>query len=212
MKLSDHDFHTGLPVAVDTERMVLGSMLLYPTEQAPIAIDLLTVEDFTTSDHQKAFRRLSAMVAEGQKIDFVTFGEALMHLDGFPKDMLVEFLRGTTRGLPKILNLDAYCEILRSRYSLRSAILALNAGLVALTAQGADRQTILEIQSVVAALGDNDEKASGFELIGDIIQNEENGGLPGFLQTAQEAMGIPWPLPRCTRPRWGTAWRSSRPK
>jgi replicative DNA helicase len=194
----ESQFNNGLPVAVDTERMVLGSMLLYPTEQAPIAIDLLTVEDFTTSDHQKAFRRLSAMVAEGQKIDFVTFGEALMHLDGFPKDMLVEFLRGTTRGLPKIISLDAYCDILRSRTQLRSAILALNAGIVALTAQGADRQTVLDVQSAVAAVGDTDERASGFEMIGDIIQNQGGGGLLAFLQTPQDEMGIPWPLPTLT--------------
>ena len=196
-------FNNGLPVAVDTERMVLGSMLLYPTEQAPIAIDLLTVEDFTISDHQKAFRRLSAMVAEGQKIDFVTFGEALMHLDGFPKETLVEFLRGTTRGLPKIINLDAYCDILRSRTQLRNAILALNAGIVALTAHGADRQTVLDVQSAVAAVGDNDERASGFEMIGDIIQNQAGGGMLAFLQTPQEEMGIPWPLPTLTNATGG---------
>jgi replicative DNA helicase len=200
----EQQFHNGLPAAVDTERLVLGSMLLYPLEQAPIAIDLLTDADFSISDHQKAFRRLSTMATEGQKIDMVTLGNALMHQDGFPQDMLVEFIRGTTRGLPKIINLDAYCEILRDRSALRTAILTLNAGILALTARGANRHTISEIQGAVANLGaDADDRASGFEMIGDIIENVNGGGMLKFLETPLEEMGIPWPLSSLTNATGG---------
>jgi len=185
----------GLPVAVDTERLVIGSMLQYPTEAAPVAIDLLTVDDFSTSDHQKAFSRLSAMVAAGEHVDAVTFGTALMHYDGFPQSMVASFIMDTTRGLPKIFNLDSYCAILRERSSLRRAILVLSAAVGQLSGHGATRHTIQEVQSAVAALdGDEADRGSGFEAIREIIENVGGGGPGKFLSPAPEEMGIPWPL------------------
>lgn len=200
----EQQFNNGLPVAPDIERMVLGSMLCYPVEQAPVAIDLLTAGDFTVSDHQKAFRRLSAMVTGGEKIDIPTFGSALMHLDGFPRESLIDFISSTTRGLPKIIHLDAYCRILRDRSSLRAAILALHSGILALTAPGATRETISEIQAAVANLDvESDTRNSGFEMLGDIIDNADGGGPAKFLSTPPEEAGIPWPLPSLTNATGG---------
>lgn len=188
-----------LPVSLETERLVIGSMLLYPTESAPIAIDLLTADDFTAPDHQKAFRRISAMVAAGDHIDFLTFGTAFMHHDRFPQNSMASFLLETTRGLPKIFNLDSYCAILRERSSLRTAILTLSAGVGRLSGHGATLQTISEIQASVAALGDDGvDRSSGLQQIADIIENVDGGGASRFLSALPEEMGIPWPLASIT--------------
>jgi hypothetical protein len=94
----------------------------------------------------------------------------IMHHDGYPSASMASFLLETTRGLPKIFNLDSYCAILRERAALRRAILALSAGLGRLSGHGATLQTISEVQSLVAALGDEGaDRTSGLQTIREII-------------------------------------------
>ena len=199
MKLIEDSLRKGLPADLETESKVLGSMILYPADAIPVAIDLLQPEDFTSSDNQKVFKRLASMVSEGKPIDSITVGSALMQQDGLPSQVVLSVLTEYTAGLPKILNLDTYCHILRERSRLRMAILTLAAGVGRLSATGATLQTIQEVQASVSGLdADTGNRNSGFELLSEIVENRDGGGPGAYLSSPAEEEGIPWPLPSLT--------------
>lgn len=204
MNLIDVALRNGLPAAVETEKLVLGSMILHPQEAAATAIDLLTDADFSVADHRKVFARISDMLINGAAIDTVTLYNALTQRDGFEPKTTLGFLVGLSDGLPKIYNLDAYCGVLREKQRIRMAILALAAGLGELSAPEATLTTIQSVQASISALeAENGERNSGFELLSEIVENRDGGGPGAYLASRAEEEGIPWPLPALTQATGG---------
>lgn len=188
----------GLPADLATERLVLGAMILYPSDSCPVAMDLLTEDDFTLSLHQKIFRSVAEMFAEGKPIGTLTVGKALLKSEGEQSGALTLVL-GLTDGVPQILNLDSYCEILREQARIRSAAICFTAGAVALMSGSGTLDTIRDFQARVVALdAEVAKRESGFKPISDVIENRDAGGFDRFIKPTAAEMGIEWPLKSLT--------------
>ena len=67
----------GLPVNVDAERFVLGSILLDDNLYIQAA-GLLAPEDFSLEKHRRIFRRMGELQERGERVDRVTVANELM--------------------------------------------------------------------------------------------------------------------------------------
>src|SRR3954467_11517505 len=102
----------GLPVNIDAERLVLGSILLKDSAYVQVA-GALEVDDFSLEKHKRIFKRMTLLYEQGEKIDRITLANELMKsgeleaCDGF------SYLVSLDDGLPEIPNLDSYTKIVK---------------------------------------------------------------------------------------------------
>ena len=61
----------GLPVNLDAERFVLGSILLDDTHYSDVA-GVLTCDDFSLEKHRRIFKRMGEVYGRGERIDRLT--------------------------------------------------------------------------------------------------------------------------------------------
>ena len=121
MASSDIALEKGLPVNLDAERFVLGSILLDDTLFVQVA-GTLRPEDFALEKHRRIFLRMSELQDRGEKIDRITvFNELLKHNEAEAVDGL-SYLISLDDGLPRISNIDAYVRIVRDKALLRRLI------------------------------------------------------------------------------------------
>lgn len=110
----------GLPCSPETERFVLGSVLLGGND----VFEAITLDpaDFSLEKHRRIFARMKDIADRGVKIDRVTLANELMtagqieSVDGF------SYLVSLDQDLPVIANLDAYCNIVAEKSRLRQII------------------------------------------------------------------------------------------
>ena len=77
MAVADLTFEKGLPASVDTERLVLGSILLNDAVYLQVA-GSLSPEDFSLEKHRRIYGRMKDLYGRGERIDRVTLAEELM--------------------------------------------------------------------------------------------------------------------------------------
>jgi replicative DNA helicase len=121
MATSDIALEKGLPVNLDAERFVLGSILLDDSLFVQVA-GTLQPEDFSLEKHRRIFLRMAALQDRGERIDRVTvYNELLKHNEAETCDGL-SYLISLDDGLPRISNIDAYVRIVRDKAMLRRII------------------------------------------------------------------------------------------
>ncbi|HWR35363.1 MAG TPA: DnaB-like helicase N-terminal domain-containing protein [Clostridia bacterium] len=112
-----------LPCSVETEKLVLGSILLdgltYPTVAAGVAAD-----DFSIEAHRRIFRRITDLYTRGEAVDRLTLYEELKRHHEVESCGGLGYLVSLDDGLPKILNLESYVRILAEKAALRRVIFA----------------------------------------------------------------------------------------
>ena len=111
----------GLPTAIDSEKLVLGSILLDETHFAGAAIKLKP-EDFALSSHNKIFGRMQELHAAGTHIDSVTVADRLMAFGELEAAGGLSYLVSLDDGLPQIPHIDSYVAIIREKSALRRII------------------------------------------------------------------------------------------
>ena len=123
MAVSDIILDKGLPVNLDAERFVLGSILLDDSLFVQVAGDLQP-DDFALEKHRILFNRMAELHERGERIDRVTvYNELLKHNQAEACDGLT-YLISLDDGLPRVSNVDAYVRIVRDKSILRRIIFA----------------------------------------------------------------------------------------
>jgi replicative DNA helicase len=113
----------GLPDSLDSERFVLGSILLDDAIW-PDAAGALKVEDFSLETHRRLFGRMAELQERGEKIDRVTlYNELCRHNEGEACGGLT-YLVSLDNGLPHLPNVDSYIRIVKEKSLLRQIIIA----------------------------------------------------------------------------------------
>jgi replicative DNA helicase len=123
MPASDVILDKGLPVNLDAERFVLGSILLDDSLFVQVA-GTIQPDDFALEKHRVLFNRMGELHERGERIDRVTvYNELLKHNESEACDGL-SYLISLDDGLPRISNVDAYVRIVREKSILRRIIFA----------------------------------------------------------------------------------------
>ncbi|HYV61490.1 MAG TPA: replicative DNA helicase, partial [Bryobacteraceae bacterium] len=121
MAIADLTFEKGLPASLDTERLVLGSILLNDAVYLQVA-GVLSPEDFSLEKHRRIYGRMRDLYDRGGRIDRVTLAEELMKQGQLESVDGLAYLVSLDDGLPEITNLDSYVRIVRDKALLRKLI------------------------------------------------------------------------------------------
>jgi replicative DNA helicase len=100
----------GLPSNLEAERYVLGSILLNDSLYIQAAGDLQS-DDFSIEKHRRIFTRMGELHERGERVDRVTVANELMRYKELESCGGLSYLVSLADGLPHILNLDAYIQI-----------------------------------------------------------------------------------------------------
>ena len=110
-----------MPVSIDAEQAVLGSILIKPDSLDNIG-GMLTVEDFYLQDHKHIYATLLSMYADSKTIDTVTLVNSLSELIGKEKESIVQYIKLIADSVPAVSNVKDYARIVKDKSILRHLI------------------------------------------------------------------------------------------
>jgi len=123
MSSADVALEKGLPVNLDAERYVLGSILIDETAYVQVA-GILESEDFSLEKHRRIFLRMNELHERGERIDRVTLANELIRHNQLESVDGISYLVSLDDGLPAIANLESYVRIVKEKSLLRRIIFA----------------------------------------------------------------------------------------
>ena len=188
MATSDIALEKGLPVNLDAERFVLGSILLDDSLFVQVA-GTLQPEDFSLEKHRRIFLRMAELQDRGERIDRVTvYNELLKHNESETCDGL-SYLISLDDGLPRISNIDAYVRIVRDKAMLRRIIFTSQKLIdrCMLAEEDAD-EVLAGAEESLLKLGDDRVRAS-LASPAQIIEEYE-GGINALLDPSKRLKGV----------------------
>lgn len=154
------ELERGLPAAVDTEKFILGSILLRGVECFVEVSGVLDSSDFAIEKHRRIYGAMNRLHEKLEPIDHVTISHELIRTDELESVDGLSYVVSLTDGLPLISNLDAYVRIVREKANRR-------------------RIAILCQQCMNRALSDDEDSG---DIIGSLVSSaqsiETEGGEP----------------------------------
>jgi replicative DNA helicase len=178
----------GLPVNVDAERFVLGSILLDDSLFIQAA-GTLEADDFSLEKHRRIFRRMGDLQERNEKIDRITVANELMKFSELEACDGLSYLVSLDDGLPQIPNLDSYIRIVKDKAVLRRIIFAsqnmMNRCLMGEEEPG---EILAGAEETLLKLGEARVK-TGLVTPHQILQDYE-GGINAFLDPSKRIKGI----------------------
>src|ERR1700730_7861 len=117
----DIALESGLPANLDSERFVLGAVLMDDALYIQVA-GTLEAEDFSLEKHRRIFLRMGELYARAELIDRVTVANELLKQNQLESVDGVSYLVSLDEGLPTIANLDSYVGIVKDKAVLRRII------------------------------------------------------------------------------------------
>ena len=178
----------GLPVNVDAERFVLGSILLDDNLYIQAA-GALEPDDFSLEKHRRIFRRMGDLNERGEHIDRITVANELMKCGELESCDGLSYLVSLDDGLPQIPNLDSYVRLVKDRAVLRRIIFASQHMINrAMMGEESPDDILAGAEETLLKLGDEQVKA-GLVSPAQILENYE-GGINAFLDPSKRVKGI----------------------
>jgi len=110
-----------LPSNIDAERSLLGSILVN-NENYYRVVEFLRPEDFYLDSHRVIFRNMSALMENSRAIDLITLQDELLRGASLESAGGIGYLSALLEGIPHLLNIDHYIEIIRDKALLRQMI------------------------------------------------------------------------------------------
>ncbi len=188
MATSDIALEKGLPSSIDSERFVLGSILLDGEAYVQVAGGLET-SDFSLESHRRIFARMGDLHEQGEKIDRVTVANELMRRNQLESCGGLGYLVSLDDGLPQLPNVDSYVRIIRDKSLLRRMIIASQHLMdKCLLGEESPEDILAGAEETLLKLGDAQVKA-GLARPRQIIE-EYQGGLNAFLDPSKRIKGI----------------------
>jgi replicative DNA helicase len=110
-----------LPSNVDAERSLLGSVLVNNENYYRI-VESLRPEDFYLDAHRIVFRTMTALMEASRAIDLITLQDHLLKNSSLENAGGIGYLSGLLDGIPHLVNIEHYIEIVRDKALMRQII------------------------------------------------------------------------------------------
>ncbi len=158
-----------LPVSIESEQAVLGSILIRPDSFEEIA-GLLDSEDFSLDEHKKIYATMRSMFLASRNIDTVTLVNTLVQDGVYSESGGVEYIKTLSFSVPTAANVRDYARAVKDKAMLRRLILACDS--IEETAYGEQGTAEQIIDSAEQTIFEIAEKRSSKELrhIRDVAQ------------------------------------------
>lgn len=112
-----------LPHSIEAEQSVIGSMLM-DKDAVVSAVDIVTKDDFYSSQYGTMFECMVELFNEGRPIDLVTVQDRLKEKDVPPEVASLEAVKDIISIVPTSTNIKTYATIVRDKAILRRLIRA----------------------------------------------------------------------------------------
>src|SRR5919206_2582037 len=160
----DSALERSLPSSPDTERALLGSILLDNTLIAQ-AIEMLRPTDFYVPSHRRIFTAMIALFERGSEINPVLIADELRRDNSLDSSGGVLFLTNLTYGLPHVTSIAQYAKVVRGKSLLRQLVKVANKITAEALEEEDEPQNILDhAEHAIFALAD-ERIRQGFEHI-----------------------------------------------
>jgi replicative DNA helicase len=110
-----------LPHNVEAEKSILGSILVN-NENYYRVVEMLRPEDFYFDAHRVVFRHMVQLMENARAIDLITIQESLVRASALESAGGIDYLAGLLDGVPHLVNLEHYIEIIREKSLFRAMI------------------------------------------------------------------------------------------
>jgi replicative DNA helicase len=188
MATADLALEKGLPASLDTERFVLGSILLNGGLYLQVA-GTLAPDDFSLEKHRRIFARMKELYERGERIDRVTVANELMKQGQLESVDGLAYLVSLDDGLPEFANVDSYVRIVKDKATLRKLIFSAQAVINrCLIGDEEPDQILASAEESLLKLG---EARTGDQLDSPAgIVEKFPGGANAFLDPSQRVKGL----------------------
>jgi replicative DNA helicase len=117
----DTSFMKQMPVSVEAEQALLGSIIVSPDAFDKIG-GLITTEDFYVEEHKHIYSALIKMYAQNKTIDVVTLVNALVELGDRDEAGGIQYITLLAESVPSAANVKDYAKIVKDKSTLRKLI------------------------------------------------------------------------------------------
>src|SRR5438094_972057 len=114
-----------LPHNIDAEKSVLGAILVN-NENYYRVLENLRPEDFYLDAHRVIFRQMVELIERSRAIDLITIQEELVRAAQLESVGGITYLASLLDGIPHLINIEHYIEIIREKSLLRQMVNATN--------------------------------------------------------------------------------------
>ncbi len=108
-----------LPFSAEAEQSVLGAILLEPACLATVAEQLPRADYFYQVNNRLIYGTMLEMFTAGKPVDLVTLLGRLQEEPSFEETSGKVYLMQLAQTVPRISNIEAYCDIVRDKYDVR---------------------------------------------------------------------------------------------
>ncbi len=159
-----------MPVAIEAERALLGSIIIKP-ESFDLIGGMITTEDFYVPEHQHIFSALMSMYTQSKIIDTVTLVNALVEQGDRDEAGGVQYISLIASSVPSTANVKDYARIVKDKSVLRHLINACDEINSTAYEEASPVRTIIDnAEQKIFNISHNNE-TKDFRHIKDILQN-----------------------------------------
>jgi replicative DNA helicase len=181
----DPFFEKGLPASVESERSILGAILLdnYVCNQA---IEMLRRDEFFLDSHRRIYEKMVALSERNQPIDFITLTDELRRAGEFEQVGGATYIASLIDGVPRTDNIEHYAKIVKSKAMLRRLISASNQIIARCVEEDDDASVIVDQAEQAIFQIAEDRVRQGFKPVGEVAQRrleqiEQMAGRPEMI-------------------------------
>ncbi len=178
----------GLPSSIQTEITVLGAMLLDAVAITD-ATAKLRPEDFALDSHQRVYRVIVDLLAQGHAVDLITVMDALSKRKELDAIGGAPYLAYLTEGIPRNPNIESYVRIVKDKSLLRQLLGIFNEGMAAASDQSEEATQVLNNVEVKLAEVADSAIQRGFSGIPEIVANSF-GSIDALYEQGREITGL----------------------
>ncbi len=180
----NQDLFKKMPVAIEAEQSVLGSILIKPDCLGEIT-GILTTDDFYMEEHRAIFAAMNEMFLASRRIDHVTLINTLVQNGAYANEQSsTDYIAQIARIVPSPQNVKDYARIVHEKSILRRLIEACDGiSAEAYAEQGEVRHIVDSAEQRIFEIAQNRESRE-FRHIRDVMSN-----VYGELETLAAAQG-----------------------
>ncbi len=119
--MADNAYARKLPVAVEAEQSVLGSILIDP-ECINTVVGILKSDDFHLEEHKEIYLAMQDMYLQNKNIDIVTLIDAMVKRGIYDERGSKDYIRLIANCVPTAANVADYASIVKEKSMLRGLI------------------------------------------------------------------------------------------
>ena len=123
--MSTQSLERTLPHNIDAEKSVLGAILVN-NENYYRVLENLKAEDFYLDGHRVIFRKMIELIERSRAIDLITIQEELVRGSQLESAGGISYLASLLDGMPHLVNIEHYIEIIREKSLLRQLVNSVN--------------------------------------------------------------------------------------